>query len=50
MINENTESKMKDKTFELAECLADEAFGSKGVNFITANARVWRVSMRYTHR
>jgi len=31
MINENTESKMKDKTFELAERLADEAFGSKGV-------------------
>ena len=31
IVKEPDESKMKDKTFELAERLADEAFGSKGV-------------------
>ncbi|MDY0389008.1 MAG: hypothetical protein RBT65_18195, partial [Methanolobus sp.] len=31
VVKEPDESKMKDKTFELAERLADEAFGSKGV-------------------
>lgn len=31
IVKEPDESKIKDKTFELAERLADEAFGSKGV-------------------